>query len=64
MQGGLTKCELLGSEWHKIKSPEKYKNVIQALLGHIDVNTTRKPYVHVSEAKKKEVANLLDNFLD
>lgn len=39
-------------------------NVIQALLGHIDINTTRKTYVHVSEAKKKEVADLLDNFLD
>ncbi|WP_431732547.1 integrase [Clostridium kluyveri] len=38
--------------------------MIQALLGHIDINITRKTYVHVSETKKKEVANLLDNFLD
>lgn len=39
-------------------------NVIQALLGHIDIDTTRKTYVHVSDKKKKEAAALLDNFLD
>lgn len=38
-------------------------NVIQALLGHIDIDTTRKTYVHVSEAKKKEAIGLLDNFM-
>lgn len=36
---------------------------IQALLGHIDIDTTQKIYVHVSEKKKKEAAALLDNFL-
>lgn len=39
-------------------------NVIQALLGHIDIDTTRKTYVHVSEERKKEATSLLDNFLD
>lgn len=37
--------------------------VIQALLGHIDIDTTQKIYVHVSEEKKKEATQLLDAFL-
>ncbi|AGK95598.1 tyrosine-type recombinase/integrase [Clostridium pasteurianum] len=37
--------------------------VIQSLLGHIDIDTTEKIYVHVSEKKKKEVTSLLNDFL-
>jgi site-specific recombinase XerD len=37
--------------------------VIQSLLGHLDINTTQKTYVHVTDKKKKEAVDLINNSL-
>ncbi|MEY8001512.1 hypothetical protein AB8U03_15150 [Clostridium sp. Mt-5] len=55
----------LGYSYWQITDCNDYRNKCNtALLGHIDIDTTRKTYIHVSEEKKKEATILLDNFLD